>query len=219
LFPPPWEAEPSGLLAVGGDLHPERLLLAYRMGIFPWYNDEIPICWYSPDPRYVLFPERLHIGRSLAKRMRRGDYEIRMDTAFEAVIRACATVARPHQEGTWITEAMVQGYTALHHQGYAHSVEAYRDGELVGGLYGVAVGGLFAGESMFATAPDASKVAFATFVPQLARWGYEIIDCQMETEHLARFGGEDVSRAAYLANLHRLLQRPDRLGPWCFDPT
>lgn len=217
LFPPPWEAEPSGLLAVGGDLHPDRLLLAYRMGIFPWYNEDLPICWYSPDPRYVLFPEDLHIGRSLAKRMRRGDYEIRMDTAFEAVIRACATTARPHQDGTWITEAMVEGYTALHEQGYAHSVEAFRGGELVGGLYGVAVGGLFAGESMFARAPDASKVAFATFVPQLARWGFQLIDCQMETEHLARFGACNIRRADYLGAVRTLLQQPDRRGPWRFD--
>ncbi|TNE86368.1 MAG: leucyl/phenylalanyl-tRNA--protein transferase [Deltaproteobacteria bacterium] len=218
LFPPPWEAEPSGLLAVGGDLHPDRLLVAYRMGIFPWYHEGIPICWYAPDPRYVLLPSELHVGRSLKKRMRRGDYEIRLDTAFEQVMRACGEVPRPGQDGTWITEEMVEGYTALHERGFAHSVEAYdAHGQLVGGLYGVAVGGLFAGESMFAKAPDASKVAFATFVPQLEKWGFQLVDCQMETEHLARFGARNIPRVEYLRALQILTQQPERLGPWRFD--
>lgn len=219
IFPDPWLAEPSGLLGVGGDLHPDRLLLAYRKGIFPWYSEGYPICWHSPDPRYVLVPSELHVGRSLKKRMRRGDYEVRMDTAFEEVMRRCGEVPRPEQDGTWITEEMVAGYTGLFERGHAHSVEAWRDGELVGGLYGVAVGGLFAGESMFALAPDASKVAFATFVPQLARWGFGLIDCQMETAHLSRFGARNISRAQYLRALAALSSQPDRPGPWRFDPA
>ncbi|MCO4746724.1 MAG: leucyl/phenylalanyl-tRNA--protein transferase [Proteobacteria bacterium] len=217
IFPDPWRAEPNGLLGVGGDLDPDRLLLAYRMGIFPWYSEGQPILWWAPDPRFVLFPDELHIGRSLAKRMRRGDYEIRMDTAFEQVMRACGEAPRPGQDGTWITDEMVDGYVGLHERGLAHSVEAWKDDELVGGLYGVAVGGLFAGESMFAHAPDASKVAFATFVQQLRDWNFELIDCQMHTEHLERFGARDIPRMDYLRHLQRLHHTPERVGPWRFD--
>lgn len=214
LFPDPWLAEPSGLLGVGGDLHPDRLLLAYRMGIFPWYSDDQPVLWWSPDPRFVLYPEELHVGRSLGKRMRRGDYTVRMDTAFEAVIRACGTVPRPGQAGTWITEDMVAAYVELHQRGIAHSVEAWRDGELVGGLYGVSLGGLFSGESMFANEPDASKVAFATLVPRLAEWGFGLVDCQIHTDHLERFGAREIPRVEFLRSLHRLQHLPGRPGPW-----
>lgn len=220
LFPDPWLAEPSGLLGVGGDLHPDRLLLAYRMGIFPWYSEGQPILWHSPDPRFVLFVDELHVGRSLKKRMRRGDYTIRADTAFEAVIRACGEAPRPHQDGTWITEEMIAGYLALHERGYAHSVEAYdAEGALVGGLYGVAVGGVFAGESMFAHASDASKVAFATLVPQLKLWGYALVDCQLETEHLARFGARNISRMEYLRRLTGLRDAGLPPGRWQLPPA
>lgn len=216
-FPQPWQAESSGLLGVDGDLHPDRLWLAYQMGIFPWYSRGQRILWWSPDPRFVLFPDELHIGRSLRKRIRRGDYTIRMDTCFESVIRACGDVPRPEQDGTWITEEMVQGYVALHELGHAHSIEAFQDGELVGGLYGVAIGGVFAGESMFAQAPDASKVAFATLVQQLVTWGFELIDCQVHTPHLERFGAREIPRVQYLGELQRLARPPIRPGLWSLD--
>lgn len=217
VFPDPWMAEDSGLLGVGADLEPDRLLLAYRMGIFPWYSDGQPILWWSPDPRFVLFPEELHVGRSLKKRIRRGDYTIRMDTAFEQVMRACGEVPRPGQDGTWITDEMLDGYVRLHERGYAHSVEAWRDDELVGGLYGVAVGGLFAGESMFTRAPDASKVAFVALVKQLKRWNFGLVDSQIHTPHLERFGAREIDRMEYLRHLQALLRQPDRVGRWSFD--
>lgn len=217
-FPPPELAEPSGLLAIGGDLSVERLVLAYRTGIFPWYGPEQPILWWSPDPRMVLEVDELHVGRSLRKRVRRGDYRITLDTAFRAVVEACAATPRPGQEGTWIVDEMIEAYVALHEAGVAHSVEAWRDGRLVGGLYGVSVGATFAGESMFARASDASKVAFVHLVRQLERWGIRMVDAQMHTEHLARFGAHEVPRAWFLEQLQQLLQVPDRRGPWRFDP-
>jgi len=218
IFPHPSLAEPDGLLGVGGDLHPARLLLAYANGIFPWYNAGQPILWFSPDPRYVLQPSSLHVGRSLKKRIRRGDYEIRLDTAFEQVIRACRESARPGQRGTWITDDMEQAYITLHQMGYAHSAEAWKDGELVGGLYGVGLGSMFSGESMFARASDASKVAFVWLTRQLQAWGTELIDCQVRTDHLERFGATDMPRQAYLDSLRTLINSPSRPGPWTLDP-
>ena len=213
-FPPPELAEQSGLLAVGGDLRPERLVLAYGMGIFPWYNEETPILWHSPDPRMVLRAPELHVGRSLAKTMRRDPYAVRLDTAFRAVVEACAEVPRPGQGGTWITAEMIDAYEELHRRGVAHSAESWDDSELAGGLYGVSLGGAFFGESMFARAPDASKVAFVTLVRQLERWGIELVDCQVRTEHLAHFGATEWPRPRFLAALEAALKKPTQLGPW-----
>lgn len=220
-FPDPHEGDGRGLLAYGGDLAPERLLAAYAQGVFPWY-DEAPILWFSPDPRMALRPEALHVSRSLARRMRAAPYRITLDTAFEAVIRACRETPRPGQSGTWITPEMVEAYCQLHSLGFAHSVEAWAPGEgaaprLVGGLYGVSLGRAFFGESMFAHAPDASKIAFASFVPQLARWGFELVDCQVTTEHLARFGATEWPRARFLEALARCLEAETRRGAWRFD--
>ncbi len=214
LFPPPEKADRSGLLAVGGDLSPERLLSAYSQGIFPWYSQGQPILWHSPDPRFVLVPDKLHVGRSLRKTLKAGVYDIRWDTAFEDVITACASTPRPGQDGTWITEAMRQAYVRLHELGFAHSVEAWAEGELKGGFYGVSLGAAFFGESMFAHAPDASKVAFTTAVEQFRAWGFHFIDCQVETEHLARFGAEHWPRKRFLQALDQALQEPTRRGRW-----
>jgi leucyl/phenylalanyl-tRNA---protein transferase len=213
-FPPPDRADASGLLAVGGDLSPERLLTAYSQGIFPWYSEGQPLLWHSPNPRFVLEPDKLHVGRSLRKTMKAGAYEVRWDTAFEAVIDACSETPRPGQNGTWITGAMREAYVTLHEMGFAHSVEAWADGELKGGLYGVSLGAAFFGESMFAHAPDASKVAFATSVERLKAWGFHFIDCQVETEHLARFGAEPWPRKRFLGALAEALKAPTRRGPW-----
>jgi leucyl/phenylalanyl-tRNA--protein transferase len=218
VFPSPALAEPSGLLAVGGDLSPKRLLLAYGSGIFPWYHDGLPILWHSPDPRTVLLAGDIHVGRSLAKEIRRGRYEIRLDTAFDAVIEACKSFLRPDQDGTWITSEMLEAYLELHRLGFAHSAEAWMDGELVGGLYGVSLGAAFFGESMFARAPDASKVAFVTLVRQLERWGIELIDCQVNTKHLSRFGATEWPRQRFLEALAHALTEPTRQGVWRFDP-
>lgn len=217
LFPDPNLADPSGLLAVGGDLSPERVLLAYESGIFPWFNPGDPILWWSPDPRMILDTGQLRVGRSLKKRLRRGDYEVTVDTAFREVIEACGEVPREGQEGTWITEGMIETYCALHEQGYAHSVESWRDGELVGGLYGVMIGGLFCGESMFAKASDASKVAFVHLVRQLRQWGIPWIDCQVHTPHLERFGAREIPRQAFLAGLGALKARKIPRQKWSFD--
>ncbi len=176
-------------------------MLAYRSGIFPWYSEGQPILWWSPDPRTVLFPEELHVGRSLAKTLRKARYRVTIDTAFQEVIEACATVDRPGQEGTWITSEMENTYCTLHEQGHAHSVECWEGEQLVGGVYGVACGQLFSGESMFARAPDASKVAFVTLVEELQQRGFKLIDCQVETDHLTRFGARSISRVDFLNRL------------------
>ena len=219
-FPDPRDVDERGLLAYGGDLSPERLIAAYAQGVFPWY-DEDPILWFSPDPRMVLVPGELHVGRSLAKRLRAAPYRISMDEAFPDVIRACRETPRPDQDGTWITPDMVDAYCRLHALGFAHSVEAWQEEDgrerLVGGLYGVSLGRAFFGESMFAHADDASKIAFATFVPQLERWGFAFVDCQMTTEHLARFGAVEWTRADFLDRLEGALAAETRRGPWRFD--
>lgn len=217
LFPHPSLAEPDGLLGVGGDLHVDRLMLAYANGIFPWYNHGQPILWFSPDPRYVLRPEDLKIGRSLKKRIRRRDYEIRLDSAFGEVLQGCKEAYRPGQSGTWITPDMEAAYNELHQLGHAHSAEAWLDGELVGGLYGVSLGGLFSGESMFARQSDASKVAFVWMVRQIQEWGLSLIDCQVRTDHLARFGAMELPRQRYLDQLRELIQQPGRPGQWSLD--
>lgn len=218
VFPSPELATAGGLLAVGGDLRPERLIAGYQQGIFPWYSEGTPIWWHSPDPRFVLEPERLHVPRSLAKVLRRGDYEIRFDTAFGQVVRACAGRRRPNQHGTWITRDMIAAYERLHALGVAHSAEAWRDGVLVGGLYGVSLGDVYFGESMFATAPDASKCAFVVLMRWMTARGVALVDSQVYTEHLARFGAEEWPRARYLARLADLVQRDTRPGPWMLEP-
>jgi leucyl/phenylalanyl-tRNA--protein transferase len=200
---------------VGGDLRPERLLLAYSMGIFPWQGE--PLHWHSPDPRMVLLADELVVSRSLCKTMRRGLFRVTVDTAFTEVMVACATVPRPDQDGTWITPAMVESYTELHRRGVAHSVEAWKDGALVGGLYGLSLGAAFFGESMFALEADASKVAFVALVEQLRVWGLPLVDCQVYTPHLASLGAREWPRRDFLAALHAALDRPTRLGPWRVD--
>jgi len=217
VFPDPELAETSGLLAIGGDLHPRRIMLGYRQGIFPWYADDQPILWWSPDPRSVLIPSRLKVGRSLKKRLRQAPYEVRLDTAFADVIRACGSIIRPDQEGSWITPEMEESYNQLHEHGYAHSAEAWLDGELVGGLYGVILGGIFFGESMFSRASDASKIAFVHLVRQLEVWGVELIDCQLQTDHLDRFGAEPMARCAFIEAIDRLAEKHVSPQQWSFD--
>jgi len=207
--------EPNGLLAAGGDLSPERILDAYRHGIFPWFSPGDPVLWWSPDPRMALFPAEFKLSRSLARVIRNGGFELRFDTAFESVMRACAE-PRPGQNGTWIQEDMIAAYCALHELGYAHSVETWRDGELVGGLYGIAIGRMFYGESMFSREANASKVALAHLARQLERWNFELIDCQMNTPHLASLGAREIPRAEFVARLQELVNCAP-VTNWRFD--
>ena len=217
-FPPVNHAlvAPSGLLAAGGSLSTDWLIAAYARGIFPWFNPGQPILWWSPDPRMVLFPPALHVPHSLQRVMRKRGYEIRVDTAFAEVMQACSA-PRTDQTGSWISPEMVAAYTALHQLGLAHSIETWIDGTLAGGLYGVALGRIFYGESMFARVNDASKIAFVHLVRQLQQWQFELIDCQMNTAHLARFGAVEISRAAFVRLLPRGLQAP--APTWHFDPN
>lgn len=209
-FPPLARAlrEPDGLLAAGGDLRPERILAAYRHGCYPWYQQGQPILWWSPDPRFVLFPDELHISRSLGKVLRRQTFEVSYDKAFDRVIDACAG-PRSYADGTWITDAMRQAYLQLHRLGHAHSVEVWQAGELVGGLYGLCIGQVFFGESMFSHVDNASKTAFAHLVPDLKRWGIRLIDCQMQTRHLASFGARAIDRRAFAELLAQLVDQPN----------
>jgi leucyl/phenylalanyl-tRNA--protein transferase len=216
-FPDPREAGADGLLAAGGDLRPERLLLAYSLGIFPWHGGP-PILWYSPDPRAVLLPGELHVPERLRRTLRQERFALRLDTAFREVMEACASVPRPGQDGTWITPAMVDGYVRLHEMGLAHSAEAWRGERLVGGVYGLALGAAFFGESMFHRERDASKAALCALVWQLAAWGFELFDGQVPTPHLARFGLRAWPRERFLRALAAALARPTRRGPWRFDP-
>lgn len=217
-FPPLQAAltEPNGLLAVGGDLSQERLLDAYAHGIFPWYNDGDPVLWWSPDPRMVLFPGELNISRSLRKTLAKGNYEIRVDSAFREVMQGCAQ-PRVDQNGTWITGEIIDGYCRLHHLGVAHSVETWINDEMVGGLYGVALGRMFYGESMFSRRSDASKIAFAHLVRQLQRWNFGMIDCQMKTVHLTSLGAREIPRGDFAARLAGLVNLPGLTGNWCFE--
>jgi leucyl/phenylalanyl-tRNA--protein transferase len=208
--------EPNGLLAASADLPVPRLVAAYRQGIFPWYSEGQPVLWWSPDPRMVLFPGEFRMSRSLRKRLRRRDYAIHIDVAFDAVMRACAA-PRSAQSGTWITGEMMAAYGALHRLGMAHSVETWIGNELAGGLYGVAIGRMFYGESMFARASDASKIALAHLVRQLARWNYGMIDCQMQTAHLASFGAREIPRADFMRRLGELVNYAAGPDEWRFD--
>jgi len=203
VFPPPELAEDDGMLAVGGDLSVERLVLAYSMGIFPWYSEGYPILWWSPDPRLILVPQELKVSRSLRQRMKKSLYTITMNQAFAEVIAQCAKVPRKEEDGTWITQEMIDAYIRLHKAGYAHSVEAWDSEGLAGGLYGVILGRAFFGESMFAKRSDASKTAFTTLAEKLAAEGFELIDCQVTTAHLLRFGAREVPRSSFLTMLKK----------------
>lgn len=198
--------EPNGLLAIGGDLSAERLLSAYRHGIFPWFSEGQPILWWSPDPRMALYPQELKISRSMQKRLKQPDYEVRFNTAFREVMQACSRVVRPDQDGTWITDKMIDAYCALHATGYALSAETWIDGELVGGLYGVRIGRMFYGESMFHLVSNASKIAFIRLVEELRRQNCGLIDCQMHTAHLASLGAREIPRKEFCQQLAKLIE-------------
>ncbi len=214
IFPHPSLAEPGGLLAMGGDLSLERLLAAYSRGIFPWYDDQTPILWWSPNPRPIVVPGRVHVSRRLERTIRSGRFQVTLDTDFGGVIRGCAGVERIKGDGTWIVPEMIEAYERLFAAGHAHSVETWQDGELVGGAYGVAVGRAFFGESMFHRQTDASKVAFVTLARFLAAQGFHFIDCQQTTGHLCRFGAVEVTRNEFLRRLDLARQYPGLPGPW-----
>lgn len=218
-FPPVEKSlmDPNGLLAAGTELTPMLILEAYRKGIFPWFNPGEPVLWWSPDPRMVLLPSAFKLSRSLRQRINRGDYEIRVDSSFRQVMAACAE-PRKGQRGTWIGAAMKEAYAGLHDMGYAHSIETWIDGELAGGLYGLAVGRMFFGESMFARRTDASKLALMHLCRQLESWDFGLIDCQMETAHLASMGARPIRRADFIQEVTRLVELPSIPTPWRFDP-
>jgi leucyl/phenylalanyl-tRNA--protein transferase len=217
IFPPPELAEDNGLLAVGGDLSEPRILLAYSMGIFPWYSKEDPLLWWSPDPRLVLFPKEMKLSRSLKQIINKKIFRVTLDTAFEQVIRSCAEVHNNENNGTWITEEMIGSYIALHRSGYAHSVECWLGDELSGGLYGISLGSAFFGESMFAKESNASKVALAAFVGQLIKWDFDLIDCQVTTPHLMSLGAREIRRSEFLELLKKTIIKPTTRGKWKFE--
>jgi len=214
VFPPAAHADPSGLLAIGGGLEPERLLLAYASGIFPWYSEGQPVLWHAPDPRMVLRAHALHVPRSVKRALARGTFTVTLDRAFEQVVRSCAEAPRPDQDGTWITDEMIAAYESLHAMGFAHSCEAWQGEELVGGLYGVCLGGAFFGESMFAVVDDASKVCFVRLVQMLRAWDIDLIDCQVHTDHLERFGATLLAREDFQSALEEALMKRSKIGVW-----
>ncbi len=214
VFPDPRKAPEEGLLAAGGDLSPKRLLFAYQHGIFPWYNEGEPILWWSPDPRFVLYPKAVKISKSMRQVLRKEVFELRFDTAFEQVLEECAVAKRAGQQGTWLIPEMRAAYLRLHHYGYAHSVEAWQEGQLVGGLYGVSIGRCFFGESMFAKVSNASKTALIGLAQALEVRGFELIDCQAETKHLASLGAGFITRADFLDLLERNRTEPTIRGSW-----
>lgn len=214
VFPDPRCAESDGLVAVGGDLRIERLILAYQNGIFPWYSEGNPIMWFSPDPRLILFPRELRVSRSLRKVINSKDFEVTFDTSFEEVIMKCASMRRKNQYATWITSDMIDAYVKLHDEGFAHSVETFHDGELVGGLYGISLGGAFFGESMFHSMSNASKVSLYHLVEKLKFWGFDFIDSQVSTSHMKTLGAQEVDRDSFLAMLKLTLKRKTRRGKW-----
>ncbi|MCK5310519.1 MAG: leucyl/phenylalanyl-tRNA--protein transferase [Desulfobacteraceae bacterium] len=215
-FPSPYLAEPNGLLCVGGDLSTERLLLAYSSGIFPWFSDDEPILWWSPDPRLVLYPKNIKISKSLKKKLKKHEFKITMDKAFEDVIYACANTRTQNSEETWLVNEMIQAYMKLHNEGFAHSVECWQDDKLAGGLYGISLGRCFFGESMFTYISDASKIALATLSDYLLKLNFDLIDCQVTTEHLISMGGFEISRETFLDQLKQSLQKPSITGVWDF---
>ncbi len=214
IFPNPELAKADGLLAIGGDLSEERLLTAYCNGIFPWYSEGQPILWYSPDPRMILFPDKFKKHKNLKRTISSEKYEVRFDTDFENVIEQCSLVPRKGHSGTWITEEMKQAYILLHQEGYGHSVETFFEGKLVGGLYGLSLGGVFFGESMFHLMTDASKVALWHLVDSLTEWQFDFIDVQQETSHLSSLGAQPVDRRKFLILLHKSLKKPTLRGSW-----
>ena len=214
-FPSPDSAEDNGLVAYGGDLSPHRLLAAYAQGLFPWpHGKELPLLWFSPDPRTVLVPGDLHVSRSLTKTLRQGQFTVRLDTAFDRVVRACATTRRVGQEGTWITPPMRHAYGVLHQLGFAHSAEAWLADRLVGGVYGVSIGAAFFAESMFTHVSNAAKVAFVHLVRQLAAWGFHFVDCQMYSDHVKHFGAVPWRRPYFLNALSGAMRQSTRRGRW-----
>lgn len=214
VFPPPYLAREDGLLAVGGDLSVERLLLAYRQGIFPWYSEEDPILWWCPDPRLIIEFDQFHVSRRLARTMRKKIFTVTYDTDFEQVIRACAAPRHGKIEGTWIVPEMIEAYLRLHDEGYAHSVECWQERRLVGGLYGVALGKVFFGESMFSRVTDSSKVALASLVSLLRSWDFDMIDCQVRTEHLLSLGAREIPGYEFSKRLEKNVWLATRRGPW-----
>ncbi|MEO6760451.1 MAG: leucyl/phenylalanyl-tRNA--protein transferase [Saprospiraceae bacterium] len=218
-FPHPSLAEPRGLLAVGGDLSAERLVLAYRNGIFPWFEEDGQFYWYSPDPRWVLLPAELQVHKSMRSIFNRQKFHYTFDACFERVMRACADSTRGSQDNTWISEPFVEGYTALHQAGIAHSVEVWQEDELVGGLYGIALGKVFYGESMFARVANASKAGFITLVRALEKAGFWLVDCQQETTHLQSLGARGISREIFLDYLGRNAYERTLPGPWSLNPA
>jgi leucyl/phenylalanyl-tRNA--protein transferase len=217
VFPDPRKAEPDGLLAVGGNLSPARLLNAYRAGIFPWYDEDSPILWWSPPERAILLPGDERFSRRTQRALRQLDFQVKVDSCFEAVIGHCARTHRPGQGGTWITPEMERAYRALHHQGYAHSFETFRDGRLVGGLYGLSLGAAFFGESMFSLENYASRAAFAELCRTAWGWGFQFIDGQLPNANLADLGARVVGREDFLGRLARALEQPTRRGRWNAD--
>ncbi len=214
VFPPVSLADDNGIIAVGGDLSVERLIEAYASGIFPWFSEGDPILWWSPDPRFVLYPCELKISKSMRQVINRNHFEITYDKAFNDVIVACGKIERPLQDGTWITSDMIESYNELHKLGYAHSVEAWSDGELVGGLYGISLGSMFFGESMFSTKSNASKAAFITLIKKLEERGFDLIDCQVYTEHLESLGAREVSRDQFINQIELFIENPTHVGNW-----
>jgi len=214
IFPDPRYSSKEGLVAFGGDLDPNRVLSAYKMGIFPWYSEGDPILWWSPDPRFVLYPEDLKISRSLKKTLKKDIFKIKIDTNFSEVIRNCGTVKRKDQEGTWILPEIIEVFTKLHKMGFAHSIEVYKEDKLVGGLYGLSLGAAFFGESMFSKVSDASKVALVKLVEISKEFGFDFIDCQVPSEHLKRMGAIEISRDRFLDELEIALQKPGKIGKW-----
>lgn len=216
-FPDPREADEDGLVCTGGNLSPGLLLSAYRQGLFPWFSDEDPILWWSPDPRFVLLPEGLHVSHTMRRILRKRRFELSLDTDFEATIRSCSQASRPGQPGTWITEDMIEAYIELHRLGLAHSAEARLEGRLVGGLYGVSLGSIFFGESMFSLEDDASKAVFIPLVLALRDEGFTLVDSQVYTDHLAGLGAQRISREDYLHRVSEGLKAPDRRGSWALE--
>jgi len=214
IFPPAELAEPDGLLAVGGDLGTERLLLAYRRGIFPWYSEGDPILWWSPEPRLIIEPGFVHVSKSLTKIIKQRLFEIKFDTAFRTVINNCANIPRKDGRGTWITKEMKNAYIRLHHLGYAHSVEAWQGERLAGGLYGISLGRAFFGESMFFKVSNASKIALIALANILEKWNFNMIDCQVSTKHLMNMGAYEIDRREFLQRLNYAMRFPTRQGLW-----
>jgi leucyl/phenylalanyl-tRNA--protein transferase len=219
FFPPVSHANEHGVVAVGGDFRWQRILEAYRRGIFPWPHEGLPLLWFCPDPRFVLRPHEITISTSLRKALKKTDLQIVADRNFKAVMSGCQQAKRLEQSGTWISDEMIEGYTDLHHQGLAHSIEAYRGEKLVGGLYGASLGSIFFGESMFHLETNASKICLVTLAAQLTKWQFELIDCQAYTDHLASFGAHNISRRSFMAALKKCLAHSTRVGPWQLDET